>query len=96
MKKTYSISEYDEWKFIEDNLPCYHQRDDVLHNDIVSRYVNGEDLSDKDAADMAFEFDSIEAAEKWLDNDIKRLFIESVATAFERGEIESITIVKKS
>ena len=94
-RKNYSISGYDEWKFIEENLPNYHRRDDVLHNDIVSRYVNGEDLDDEDRATMAFEFDSIDDAEKWLDDDIKRLFLEAVEAAYDNHTLDEITIFVK-
>ena len=93
--KTYSICEYDLWRFIEENLPNYHGRDDVLHNDIVSRYVNGEDMDDEDAATMAFEFESVDEAERWLDEDVKRLFLEAVEAAFDNGAIKEISLFVK-
>ena len=86
------MGEYDEWNFIEDNLPNYHQRDDVLYNDIVSRYVNGEELDGEDLARMRADFPSVESAEKWLDTDIKRLFLEAVGAAYDEGLLCEITV----
>ncbi len=37
------------WAFIEEFLPDYYHRDDILHYDIYSRYINNEDLSEGDA-----------------------------------------------
>ena len=93
-KKTYRISDYDDWTFIEENLPNYESRDDILYNDIVSRYVNGEELDDSDVETMQKNFSSVEEAEKWLDNDCKRLFLEAVGAAFDKGRIETITCIK--
>lgn len=90
--KTYNICDYDLWDFIADNLPNYHQRDDVLYNDIVSRYVNGEDLDEKDLAMMKETFKSYTEAEKWLDNDIDRLFLEAFEEAYKNGDVYSITM----
>lgn len=90
--KKYEIANYDEWQFIEENLPNYHRRDDVLFNDIVSRYVNGEELSEEDTNQVEAEFESVEDAEKWLDNDIKRLFLEAFKSAYEEGRVTNIEI----
>ena len=30
------------WSFIEQYLPDYYSRDDVLHSDILTRYLEGE------------------------------------------------------
>lgn len=92
MTKSYLLGEYDEWTFIEDNLPNYHQRDDVLYNDIVSRYVNGEELSEDDLAQMKSDFPSVESAEKWLDADIRRLFLEAVEAAYNEKRIMGIEL----
>ncbi len=86
------MGEYDEWSFIEDNLPNYHQRDDVLYNDIVSRYVNGEELDEGDLACVRADFPSVESAEKWLNADIRRLFLEAVESAYDKGWICGITV----
>ena len=91
--KTYKINEYDEWNFISDNLPNYHQRDDVLYNDIVSRYVNGEEIDESDMELMKSRFNSVEEAEEWLDNDCKRLFIEAVEAAYDNNKIATITVI---
>ena len=92
-KKTYNISEYDEWNFIEENLPNYHRRDDILYNDIVCRYVNGEDIDAQDLEMMKSHFKSVEEAEKWLDSDYKRLFLEAVEAAYDSHQIASISVI---
>lgn len=92
MAKKYEIDGYDEWPFIEENLPNYHQRDDVLYNDIVKRYVNGEDLSEDDLANMKNRFLSTERAERWLDADIKRLFLEAFEDAYLNGKVSEIVL----
>ena len=91
--KTYKINEYDEWNFIEENLPNYHQRDDILYNDIVSRYVNGEEISESDMELMKSRFNSVEEAEEWLDKDCKRLFLEAVEAAYDNNKITTITVI---
>lgn len=90
-KKTYRINEYDDWNFIEENLPNYDSRDDVLYNDIVTRYVNGEEIDDDDMEMMQEAFSSIEEAEKWLAKDDKRLFLEAVDTVLVEDRLETIT-----
>ena len=95
MEKTYNIGDYDTWRFIEENLPNYHQRDDVLYNDLVSRYVNGEDMDENDFEMINNHFGGkVDVAEKWLDADIKRLFLEAVEAAFDSDNISTITIKK--
>ena len=37
------------WAFIEKYLPNYYHRDDILHYDIYSRYIDNEDLAEGDA-----------------------------------------------
>lgn len=46
--KTVKLERGDLWAFIEKNLPDYYHRDDILHFDIYSRYVNNEDVCDSD------------------------------------------------
>lgn len=94
-KKTYRINEYEDWLFIEENLPNYESRNDILYNDIVSRYVNGEEIDDHDAEMMKNDFSSFEEAVKWLDNDTKRLFLEAVEAVYEEGRLEAITCAKR-
>lgn len=91
--KTYKINEYDEWNFIEENLPNYHRRDDILYHDIVSRYVNGEEIGAQDLDMMKIHFKSVEEAEKWLDGDYKRLFLEAVEAAYDNHKIATITVI---
>ena len=94
-KKTYRINEYEDWLFIEENLPNYESRNDILYNDIVSRYVNGEEIDDHDAEMMKNDFSSFEEAVKWLDKDTKRLFLEAVEAVYEEGRLEAITCAKR-
>lgn len=86
----FDFQDFGEWSFIEHNLPNYHQRDDILYHDIVSRYVNGEDLDAGDLEQMQAEFISVEAAEKWLDADYRRLFLEAIEVAYNNGTIIAI------
>lgn len=44
------------WRFIENNLPNYYSRDDVLRDDILSRYVGGDDVCDEDMQWIQAEF----------------------------------------
>jgi len=36
------------WSFIEKHLPDYSSRDDVLHSDILTRYLDGEEVCESD------------------------------------------------
>lgn len=36
------------WPFIEQYLPDYSSRDDVLHSDILTRYLDGEEVWEGD------------------------------------------------
>jgi hypothetical protein len=36
------------WPFIEEYLPDYYSSDQVLHSDILTRYLDGEDVSEDD------------------------------------------------
>jgi hypothetical protein len=48
----------DVWTFIEENLPDYYHRDDILHYDIYSRYLDHEDLAEGDAEWIYADFGS--------------------------------------
>ena len=39
-------SYHDAWRFIEDYLPNYYQRDDVLMDDILLRYIENDGVSE--------------------------------------------------
>ncbi len=56
--KQTSNSYHNAWRFIEDYLPNYSRRDDVLIDDILLRYVEGEDVNDDDMRWIAAEFHS--------------------------------------
>ena len=53
-----SNSYHNAWRFIEDYLPNYSRRDDILMDDILYRYVEGEDVNDDDLKWIAAEFHS--------------------------------------
>ena len=36
------------WQFIEEYLPDYYHRDDVLHQDIYTRYIENEEVDEND------------------------------------------------
>ena len=91
--KTYKINEYDEWKFIEENLPNYHQRNDILYNDIVCRYVNGEEIDAQDLEMMKRHFKTVKDAEKWLDRDYRRLFFETIHHVYDSHKIATVTVI---
>lgn len=44
------------WHFIEDNLPNYNTRDDVLCDDILLRYIEDDDVSKGDLEWIMSEF----------------------------------------
>lgn len=46
------------WRFIEEYLPNYYSRDDILRDDILLRFVEDEDVYEKDLVWIADEFDS--------------------------------------
>lgn len=56
--KTTKHKESDMWAFIEKHLPDYYHRDDILHYDIYSRYLNHEDLAEGDAEWIYADFGS--------------------------------------
>ena len=39
---------YAYWPFIEKYLPDYYSREDVLHSDILTRYLDGEEVLEQD------------------------------------------------
>ena len=44
------------WRFIEEYLPNYYSRDDVLRNDILFRYIDDDDICDEDMQWILSEF----------------------------------------
>ncbi len=56
--KTAKHRESDMWTFIEKYLPDYYHRDDILHYDIYSRFIDHEDLAEGDAEWIYADFGS--------------------------------------
>lgn len=56
--KTVKSDRGDLWAFIEKYLPDYYHRDDILHHDIYSRYIDNEDLAEGDAEWIYADFGS--------------------------------------
>ena len=44
------------WHFIENHLPNYYSRDDVLVDDILYRFITGDDVCDEDMHWIQTEF----------------------------------------
>lgn len=76
-----NYSDIEIWKFIEEYLPNYYTRDDVLYNNILLKFIEGEELHDKDL--------------EWIREDFgndRRLIIENIVTQetqFFREALES-------
>lgn len=54
--KQISNSYISTWRFIEDYLPNYSSRDDILRNDILFRYLDDDDVCDEDMQWIKAEF----------------------------------------
>ena len=46
------------WRFIEEHLPNYYSRDEVLRSDILLRFVNDEEVCENDLIWITEEFKS--------------------------------------
>lgn len=67
------------WEFIEDNLPDYYHRDDILRYDILSRFVDDEDMEADDVMMVREEFNSDkDKAREELDDMEKEFAYESL------------------
>lgn len=67
------------WRFIEEYLPNYSSRDDVLRDDILFRFVDGDDVSKEDL--------------KWIEDEFKndkRLVKEEIVRLESRFMVESL------
>lgn len=54
--KQISNSYISTWHFIEDYLPNYSSRDDILRDDILFRYIDGDYVSEEDMQWIQSEF----------------------------------------
>lgn len=74
----------DVWPFIERFLPDYYHRDDVLHYDIYSRYIDHEDLAEGDAEWIYADFGSDrEKVKETIDQMEKEFAYEALASWLE-------------
>ena len=64
------------WDFIEDFLPDYYHRDEVLLSDIYTRYLDGEDVDPDDIEDFFADRTKEEIEETFLENEWA-LFLEA-------------------
>ena len=62
------------WAFIEKHLPDYYHRDDILHYDIYSRYIDNEDLAEGDAEWIYTDFGSDKEKVKEIINHMEKEF----------------------
>lgn len=58
------------WQFIEEYLPDYYHRDDVLHLDIYSRYIDNEEV---DESDLQWIYQDFGSDKKKVEEEIDRL-----------------------
>ena len=92
MKKSFNLMGFDMWGFIERFLPNYSHRFDVLYYDLVSRYVDGEELDDDDLKLMELDFRDIDEAQKWLHKKDKKFFLEAVEAAYDDNKLAEIIV----
>jgi hypothetical protein len=73
--------ESDVWPFIEKFLPDYYHRDDILHYDIYSRFIDHEDLAEGDAewiyADFGSDREKVEEAVSQMEKEFAYEALES-------------------
>ena len=82
--------EGDVWAFIEKFLPDYYHRDDILHYDIYSRYIDNEDLAEGDADWIYADFGSDkEKVKDTIDQMEKEFAYEALASWLETHGAES-------
>ena len=78
------------WAFIEKYLPEYYHRDDILHYDIYSRYIDHEDLAEGDAEWIYADFGSDkEKVKDTIDQMEKKFAYEALASWLETHGPES-------
>lgn len=75
------------WEFIEDNLPDYYHRDDILRYDILSRFVDDEDMEADDVMMVREEFKSDkDKVREELDDMEKEFAYESLLAWLEKKD----------
>ena len=70
------------WAFIEKFLPDYYHRDDVLHFDIYSRYLDNEDVCESDLQWIYEDFGSDKEKVKETINQMEREFAYEALTSW--------------
>ena len=78
------------WQFIEEYLPDYYHRDDVLHLDIYSRYIDNEEVDESDLQWIYQDFGSDkEKVEEEIDRLEKQFAYEALMNWLESHEPDS-------
>lgn len=79
----------DLWGFIEEYLPNYYKRDDVLRSDILFRYINDEYVDDSDLQWIREEFESDKEAIKKESLRLEKGFLNEAMDSFYEKLIDS-------
>ena len=88
--KKNSSSRNNLWQFIEEYLPDYYHRDDVLHLDIYSRYIDNEEVDESDLQWIYQDFGSDkEKVEEEIDRLEKQFAYEALMNWLESHEPDS-------
>ncbi|MBO7469630.1 MAG: 6-phospho-beta-glucosidase [Bacteroidales bacterium] len=78
----------DLWGFIEEYLPNYYKRNDVLRSDILFRYINDEYVDDSDMQWIREEFGSDKEAIKKESLRLEKGFINEAMDCFYEQLLE--------
>jgi len=87
------------WELVEKHLPNYHSRDDVLENDILTRYVNKEKISSEDEKWIKKQFGNdnlTENAEQALEESNRVLYQEALENKKNQIEQEKVKATDES
>ena len=84
MNNTYQSNNCNaKWRFIEDNLPNYYHRDDVLRDNILYSFLEGEEVCDDDLEWIEEEFHS---DKKMIAEELRRMEAGFLSEALESAD----------
>ncbi|MBQ8222545.1 MAG: 6-phospho-beta-glucosidase [Bacteroidales bacterium] len=83
MNENKKITDSSYWEFIAEYLPYYSSDDRVLWSDILSRYLNGEEVSDEDLRCIYTSFKNREEVVEELIRTDLVLFEEAINAYYE-------------